>query len=115
MSEHRIHRYDLIKSKMIEEDPLSDVRAAVEQALQSDRRVWIVGGARLPIRTCRVWDRPPIRISAGPVTCHFGRLELGSFLNAHAISGNVVLEPMTGREQRRKRSASCRPWLAEIN
>jgi hypothetical protein len=46
MSEHRIHRYDLMKSKMIELDPLSDVRSAIRQTLQSSHRVWVVGGAR---------------------------------------------------------------------
>ena len=96
MSEHRIHRYDLIKSKMIEEDPLSDVRAAVEQALQSDRRVWIVGGARPPDPNMPRLGPAPNPYFGWAGYMSFWSMELGSFLNAHAISGNVVLEPMTG-------------------
>jgi hypothetical protein len=96
MSEHRIHRYDLMKSKMMEPDPLSDVRATVEQTLQSDHRVWIVGGAR-PLDP----DMPGLGPAPNP---YFGwtgymslwSMELGSFLNAHAISGEVVLEPIAG-------------------
>ena len=96
MSEHRIHRYDLIKSKMIEQDPLSDVRAAVEQALQSDRRVWIVGGARPPDPNMPRLGPAPNPYFGWAGYMSFWSMELGSFLNAHAISGNVVLEPMTG-------------------
>src|SRR5690242_17216430 len=46
MSEHRVHRYDLMKSKMVETDPLADVRARIQETLQAHHRVWIVGGAR---------------------------------------------------------------------
>jgi len=93
MSEHRIHRYDLMKSKMMELDPLSDVRDAIRQTLQSYHRVWIVGGARPPEE-----DMP---VSLGPApNPYFGwagymafwSIELGSFLNAHTIAGDVVIE-----------------------
>ena len=94
MTEHRVHRYDLMKAKMMEEDPLSDVRARIQQTLQSDHRVWIVGGAR-PLDP----DMPQLGPAPNP---YFGwagymsywSMEIGSFLGAHASSGEVVLEPM---------------------
>ena len=94
MSEHRIHRYDLMKSKTMETDPLGDVRSAIQQTLQSQHRVWIVGGAQ---------PRDPNMPRLGPApNPYFGwagymafwSMELGSFLNQHAASGEVALEPM---------------------
>ena len=93
MSEHRIHRYDLMKSKMMELDPLSDVRDAIRQTLKSYHRVWIVGGARPPEE-----DMP---VSLGPApNPYFGwagymafwSIEVGTFLNVHTIAGDVVIE-----------------------
>jgi len=97
MSEHRIHRYDLMKAKMIEPDPLSDVRSAIRDALQSDHRVWVVGGARPPLENMPATLGPaphPELGWSGYMT--FWSIELGSFLNAHVIAGEVVLEPMAG-------------------
>lgn len=93
MSEHRVHRYDLMKSKMIEADPLSDVRSAIQQVLQANHRVWVVGGAR-PLDP----DMPRLGPAPNP---YFGwagymsywSMEIGSFLNDHT-SGEVVIEPM---------------------
>lgn len=94
MGEHRVHRYDLMKAKMIEADPLSDVRSAIQQTLQSGQRVWIVGGAR-PLDP----SMPQLGPAPNP---YFGwagymsywSMEIGSFLNQHAASGQVVIEPM---------------------
>jgi hypothetical protein len=97
MNEHRVHRYDLMKSKMMELDPLGDVREAIRRTLKSYNRVWIVGGAHPPDEKV-----PP---SLGPAPhaelgwsgyMTFWSIELGSFLNAHVIAGEVVLEPMAG-------------------
>jgi hypothetical protein len=94
MSEHQIHRYDLMKSKTMETDPLSDLRSAIQQTLQSHHRVWVVGGAQ---------PRDPNMPRLGPApNPYFGwagymafwSMELGSFLNQHAVSGEVALEPM---------------------
>jgi uncharacterized protein with PQ loop repeat len=96
MSEHRVHRYDLMKSKMMEVDPLKDVRSAIQQALQSNYRVWVVGGARpMDSNMPRLGPAPNPQFGwAGYMA--FWSMELGSFLNAHAASGEVVLEPMPG-------------------
>jgi hypothetical protein len=82
-----------MKSKMIEADPLSDVRSAIQQALQANHRVWVVGGAR-PLDP----DMPRLGPAPNP---YFGwagymsywSMEIGSFLNDHT-SGEVVIEPM---------------------
>jgi hypothetical protein len=96
MSERRIHRYDLMKSKTMEVDPLNDVRSAIQQTLQSYHRVWIVGGAQpLDPSMPRLGPAPnPYFGWAGYM--NFWSMEIGSFLNAHAKSGEVVLEPMPG-------------------
>lgn len=95
MSEHRIHRYDLMKSKMMELDPLSDVRETIRQTLESYNRVWIVGGARPPLENMPATLGPAPHPELGwSGYMAFWSIELGSFLNAHVIAGEVVLEPM---------------------
>ena len=94
MSEHRVHRYDLMKSKMLEANPLSDVRSAIQQTLQSKNRVWVVGGAR-PLDP----DMPRLGPAPNPYFgwagyMSFWSMEVGSFLSEHAVRGEVVLEPM---------------------
>ena len=94
MSEHRVHRYDLMKAKMIEPDPLADVRAAIQQTLKAGHRVWIVGGARpLDPNMPRLGPAPnPYFGWAGYMS--YWSMEIGSFLSEHAGSGQVVIEPM---------------------
>jgi hypothetical protein len=94
MSEHRVHRYDFMKSKMMEDDPLSDVRAAIQETLQANHRVWIVGGARaLDPDMPRLGPAPnPYFGWAGYMS--YWSMEIGSFLNDHVVSGEVALEPM---------------------
>ena len=94
MSEHRVHRYDLMKSKMVETDPLNDVRSSIQRTLQSGHRVWIVGGAR-PLDP----DMPRLGPAPNPYFGWLGymlywSMEVGSFLHDHVQSGEVVLEPM---------------------
>jgi len=96
MSEHRIHRYDLMKSKMIELDPLSDVRSAIRQTLQSSHRVWVVGGARPFDENMPHLGPAPNPYFGWAGYMAFWSMELGSFLNEHAVTGEVVLEPMAG-------------------
>ena len=94
MSEHRVHRYDLMKSKMMEVDPLADVRTTIQETLQANHRVWIVGGAR-PLDP----DMPHLGPAPNP---YFGwagymsywSMEIGSFLQQHVVGGLIVLEPM---------------------
>jgi len=48
ISEHQIHRYDLIKAKMISAHPIDDLTEAVRTTLTSGNRIWFVGGLNLP-------------------------------------------------------------------
>lgn len=95
MSEHRVHRYDLMKEKMVQADPLSDVRSAIQQSLQAGNRVWIVGGARpLDPNMPRLGPAPnPYFGWAGYMS--YWSMEIGSFLNEHVTNGQVVIEPMS--------------------
>jgi hypothetical protein len=46
--DHRVHRYDLFKTKMLSADAITDVEQAIHATLMSGRRVWFVGGLNLP-------------------------------------------------------------------
>ena len=48
ISDHQVHRYDLIKAKMISARPIDDLTEAVRMTLTSGSRVWFVGGLNLP-------------------------------------------------------------------
>src|SRR5712692_149148 len=96
LNERRIHRYDLVKSKMLGADPLREVRSAVRQTLESGNRVWIVGGARPPE------ENLPISIQPAPdpqfgwsaqAYSNIWSLQLGDFLGRHVLLGAVVISP----------------------
>src|SRR5207244_2663148 len=48
ISDHRVHRYDLIKAKMIAEYPIDDLTESIRTTLVGGNRVWFVGGLNLP-------------------------------------------------------------------
>ena len=48
ISDHRVHRYDLIKAKMISSHPIDDLAEAVRSTLAAGNRVWFIGGLNLP-------------------------------------------------------------------
>ncbi len=48
IADHQVHRYDLMKAKMISTHPIEDLVAAVRTTLGSGDRVWFVGGLNLP-------------------------------------------------------------------
>lgn len=43
LEDHRFHRYDLVKARLMEDDPLRDVIRAIRRTLRSGHRVWVVG------------------------------------------------------------------------
>ena len=96
IQEHRIHRYDLVKSKMLEPDPLRDVRSAIRQTLESGNRVWIVGGARPPEENLPLSLPPAPDLEFGWSARAYSNvwsLQLGDFLKTHVELGNVVISP----------------------
>ena len=48
IEDHRVHRYDLVKAKMISDHPIDDLTEAIRATLTSGNRVWFVGGLNLP-------------------------------------------------------------------
>jgi hypothetical protein len=99
MSERRIHRYDLLKAKMQESEPLADIKSTVQQTLESGNRVWIVGGAAPPVKGLPLelhpapdptygWDESSYR--------NVWSMQLGAFLQTHVVNGGLVLGPAKG-------------------
>ena len=99
LSEHRIHRYDLLKAKMLESDPLVDIKSAIRQTLESGNRVWIVGGAPPPVDGLPLWLHPaPDPIYGWNVVSYTNvwSMQLGALLRTHVVEGDVVLGRATG-------------------
>jgi hypothetical protein len=46
LKDYRTHRYDLLKGKMMETNPLASVHAKILKTLQSGNRVWVLGRVR---------------------------------------------------------------------
>jgi hypothetical protein len=92
----KIHRYDLLKTKMREPDPLADVRAAIRQALESGGRIWMVGGAR-PLE-----EGLPLFLPPAPhpefgwnamLYSNVWSMQLGAYVRAHVLEGEARLLP----------------------
>jgi hypothetical protein len=48
ITDHRVHRYDLFKVKMVSDHPIDDLTDAIRDTLVAGSRVWFVGGFNLP-------------------------------------------------------------------
>jgi hypothetical protein len=48
ITDHRVHRYDLFKVKMLSDHPIDDLTDAIRDTLVAGSRVWFVGGFNLP-------------------------------------------------------------------
>jgi hypothetical protein len=113
ISDHRIHRWDLVKTKMMASAPLDDLERAMSATLESGNRVWLVGGARL-LRE----NGAPLKLSPAPDP-KFGwkndiyekawSEELGAFLQQHALRTKVILPPGSAVNN----SENVPLWLAE--
>ncbi len=86
LSDHRRHRFDLLKVRMEEPEPLADVLGEVEQALRLGNRVWVAGQIEIP---------PP----GAPAPAHILQAwsqQLGAFLRDHATQSWQVPVPWNG-------------------
>ena len=95
--DHRIHRYDLLKTRLAAQHPLDDVLQAVAATLRSGHRVWVAGEAAWPKLGEEVAILPPAPSS--PVGWHdydylvaWSR-KFGRFLERHAVSIATVAVP----------------------
>lgn len=86
LADHRRHRFDLLKARMEEREPLAGVLREIERTLRSGHRVWLAGqieipppGAPVPAQVMQAWLQ-----------------QLGAFLREHATQGGQVPVPWNG-------------------
>jgi hypothetical protein len=95
LADHRVHRFDLLKEKMIAEDPLRDVRRAVRRTLRRNGRVWVVG--RL--------EPPPSRESGGPLALPPAPNPRWGWMDApYVVSWSQQLSALLEEQSTRKRT-----------
>jgi len=44
IQDHRTHRYDLLKEKMMDSEPITPLLSRISQTLHAGNRVWVIGG-----------------------------------------------------------------------
>ncbi len=98
--DHRVHRYDLLKARMVSRSPIDDVLATIAAALRSGHRVWLVGGAEWPRPGETVPALPPAPFTSEgwhdwPYATSWSR-QLGAFLENHAAQLTRVTVPVDG-------------------
>lgn len=84
--DHRRHRFDLLKARMAEPEPIADVLGEVEQALRLGNRVWVAGHVEVP---------PPGAPPPGHILQAWSQ-QLGAFLRDHTLQGERVPVPWDG-------------------
>ena len=97
ISDHRVHRFDLLKAKMMSSNPIDDLRELVGETLKSGNRVWFAGGVTLPPP-----GQAPTPLPPAP-TPEFGwsidayaeswSEQVGFFLRQHALTGQFIRIP----------------------
>jgi hypothetical protein len=94
IEDHRFHRYDLIKTKMMSPNPIADVMDVAAGALRSGHRVWLVGGANFAATGQTAAPLPPAPQSKfGWDNIAYGwswNQELGRFIEQHTMHGTRV-------------------------
>ena len=86
VADHGIHRFDLLKERLAEPDPIHDVLGAVERTLRSGGRVWVAGNIEIP--------PPGAALSA--LDLHDWYPRFGAFLRDHAAQAGQVPVPWDG-------------------
>ena len=90
----RVHRYDLLRDKMLAEHPIDDVLEKTRQTLASGNRVWIVGAIRLPPQGRAPRNLPPAPsadVGWDNVAYSDAWLEqFGAFVREHSEHGQTV-------------------------
>jgi hypothetical protein len=87
-------RYDLLKERMMQVNPLGPVFDAMEKTLSAGHRVWVVGNVSAPPRGQVPPSLPPA--PNGPRGWYSGDylvtwiLQLGYFVQAHATAGGEI-------------------------
>ena len=97
MDDHRVHRYDLLREKMLSSFPLEDVEQEIATTLKSGNRLWFVGQAEVP-----ALGMSPLVLAPAPDP-NFGwqiapyrsawSQQIGLFLVGHVEQMSVVVRP----------------------
>jgi hypothetical protein len=94
MSDHKVHRFDLLKTKMMSSTPLDDLYEMIGRTLQSGNRVWFVGGVKLLPPGRVAVTLPPAPNSefgwSGDAYAESWSQQLGDFLRRHASAGQFI-------------------------
>ena len=100
LADHRFHRYDLVKARMMQPEPLRDVFGTIERTLRAGGRVWVVGEPEFPQPGEPVPVPPP---APAPDTgwqdvpyLMSWSLQLGAFLRDHTVQAGRVPIPREG-------------------
>jgi hypothetical protein len=91
----RIHRYDELRARMMEREPLRPLQSAIEAALQAGHRVWVIG--ELPLAAEKPPPLPPAPHPAtgwSDATYAIGwSMQVGNLLHAHVERAQRVQIP----------------------
>ena len=96
ISDHRTHRYDLLKAKMIEPDPLAGVRAAVRETATRGDHVWLVGIAVAELPKLQEPVPPAPHPEFGWNNQFYAKawtMQFGQFMRSHLVEAEVVVPP----------------------
>lgn len=94
LTDHTVHRFDLLKNKMMSPAPLTDLLESVRETLQANNRVWVVGELLFLQES-----ESPMILDPAPDS-HVGwncdayadswSQQLGTFIRQHAATGGYV-------------------------
>jgi len=98
INEHRIHRWDLVKAKMMMPFPLGDLEQKMGATLRSRNRIWFVGR----IKILRAGETPLSPLPAPDPEYGWQAFiyrsawseQVGDFVRRHAVRTDIVLPPM---------------------
>jgi len=100
ITDHRFHRYDLLKARMASPRPIDDVLESIGATLGAGHRVWVVGGLHLMKPGRRPLALPPAPGSRWgwfdvPYAVSWSQ-QVGAFLQTHATRAGRVEVPAPG-------------------
>jgi hypothetical protein len=107
ITDHSLHRYDLVLRQMMTADPIHPVLTRLGEALRSGHRVFLAGTVSFPDPASPLLSPPPAYRDAGGVWrggdfYSAWQLQIGQFLNAHATRGGHIAVPIPGNARVQK-------------
>jgi hypothetical protein len=113
IEDHRFHRYDLIRERMISTDPLRPVYTAIAHTLSSGHRVWVVGWVEfLPPGKLPVVLPPAPNAPTGWADVAYNyawSTQVGYYVQTHAKRWELIAVPVEHISPREN------PWLLVVD